>query len=84
MKKIIALLLVFFMLAFVVACGDDPIETESGNTDTKTSDSQLDTDKDTDSETDTDTDIGSDTGSEDKNEILGPGWTAPQKWYDKN
>ena len=77
MKKIIALLLVFFMIAFVVACGDDTVETETGNTDTQTTDSQPDSDIDTDSDTETDND--SDINSGDKNEILGSGWTDPIK-----
>lgn len=90
MKKLITILLVLFMLVFVVACEDDPVNT---NTDpiTTNSDTETDTSSDTDTDdgTDTDTDYGTDTDTdsdiesgsngEDQNDILGPGWTSPNK-----
>lgn len=82
MKKLIAILLVLFMLTFVAACNDDPVNTEtnppSTNTDTETStDSNTDTNTDTNTDSDLDTDTDSSIG-ENQNDILGPNWTPPQ------
>ncbi len=83
MKKIISLLLVLFMLSFVVACGDDPINTESTPLNTSTTDTETDTNSDTNTDTSTDTDTDTDTedsgsNGENQNDILGSGWTPPQ------
>ena len=84
MKKILSLILVLLMLSFVIACGDDPVETNTGSSETTTTDTGTDTgsdaSSDTSTDTETDTDTNTDTGSdvEDKNDILGPGWSSPQ------
>ncbi|MBQ4510506.1 MAG: hypothetical protein II984_07255 [Clostridia bacterium] len=83
MKKIIAILLLLFILTFAVACGDDPINTETNGGNINT-DTQIDTETDTDTsvstDTDTDTDSSTDSGDgQDLNDILGPDWTLPQK-----
>ena len=79
MKKLLLLILILSALVFAASCGDDPISTESGgtNTDTDTTvDSNVTTDSDSDTDLNTDTDERND--GENQNDILGPGWTPPQ------
>lgn len=81
MKKLLAILMLLFVLVFAVACGEDPVNTETGSN-TQITDTQTDTGSDTDQFIDTDTDIDtSDNNSdgENLNDILGPDWTLPQQ-----
>ena len=81
MKKIIAILMLLFVLALAVACGEDPVNTETGSN-TQVTDTQTDTAPDSDTNIDTGIDTStSDSVSdgENLNDILGPDWTLPQQ-----
>ena len=81
MKKLISILLLLLIFAFVVSCDNTPVETGSNNNSEVVTDTQIDTNTDTskptDTETNTDTEDSAD--GENLNDILGPDWTLPQK-----
>ena len=79
MKKLIAILMLLFVLVFAIACGEEPVNTETGSNTQITTDTQTDTSSDSDQIIDTDTDTSDRADGENLNDVLGPDWTLPQQ-----